>query len=100
MHINPADLLNSVKAYQDQGGQTRKATVEVKKNSHLQRPDEVILSNRGAELGAVANKVREASDIRQDKIKELAERVQSGNYYVNAYDIASKIIDTHKGILG
>ncbi len=100
MHINPTDVMRSIKAYQDQSGQTRKSAVETKKNSHLQRPDEVILSSRGAELGHMVGKIKETTDIRQDKVSELAAKVQSGTYHVSAQDIAAKMLDSYKGLLG
>lgn len=100
MHIKPPDLMYGVKAYNEQGSQSRRSALDVKSSNYLQRPDEVILSSRGAELGQVVKQIHEVSDVRQERVDELIAKVESGDYYVSSYDIAGKMIDIHKGVTG
>lgn len=97
MIIKPTDAIGSVKHY-EQGVTVRKPEAAYK-NSHMQ-PDEVILSNRGADIANTLKQIREASDVRQEKVDELKKQVESGTYYVNAYDIAANIVAVYKGDLG
>lgn len=98
MHIKFNDLVYGVNIYQDKSGiQTR--TLDTKKSNHLQQPDEVILSQNNSGLSNVVQLVRNTSDVRQELVDELTAKVQSGNYYVNAYDLASKFIDASEGSL-
>jgi len=98
MHIKFTDLVHSINAYQEKRVQTRKLDTTTA-NNHLQQPDEVILSqnNNATGLSNVVQLVRNSSDVRQELVNELAEKVQSGNYYVNAYDLASKFIEANEG---
>lgn len=96
MIVKTTDVLSNVKVYKEQNTQVRKPETAAYKNSRM-LPDEVILSNHSADISNTVRQIRETSDVRQDKVDELRGRIQSGDYYVNAYDIASKIISAYKG---
>ena len=98
MNIKPTELYSNIKAYQEQNNQAKRQEAYKMSLGHM-KPDEVILSSQGSELGNYVRQIRETTDVRTDKIESLKSKVESGNYYVSAYDIASKIIDTQKGSL-
>lgn len=100
MHIKFNGLVHSINAYQDKSVQTRKLDTTVISN-HLQQPDEVILSqnNTNTGLSNVVQLVRNSSDVRQELVEQIGEKVRSGNYQVNAYDLASKFIQANEGIV-
>ena len=95
MIIKPTDVMNSMKIYKDQNVQPKKVDT-TKKNSHM-RPDEVILSSKSTEMNGTVRQIRDASDVRPDKVAELKAKVDSGTYNVEAGMIAAKIIEAYKG---
>ncbi len=96
MFIKSTDVFGSLKVYKEQNIQAKRLDVVKSKNGNL-RPDEVILSNRSQELSSIVKQIREQSDVREDVVAQMKEKIDSGNYYVSSYDIAGRVIDTLKG---
>ena len=61
--------------------------------------DQVILSAESLEKQAQMQQVGGASfgPAREERVESIARKVQNNNYLVNAYDVASKFIETQKG---
>lgn len=83
-------IQNIFKAYGEQSkvnkpGKTEKATPAMKK-------DEVILSSQTQATAQIYQGIYNVPDVREDKVKELSERIAAGNYHVDAKDIAEKIL--------
>lgn len=60
--------------------------------------DEVQISSLGRDYQIAKQAVAEASDIREDKVAQIAARVQSGKYDVNAADFASRLLERYNAL--
>jgi negative regulator of flagellin synthesis FlgM len=49
----------------------------------------------GRDYQIAKNAVSEASDIREDKVAQLKDMVESGTYQVSADDFASKLLENY-----
>lgn len=56
------------------------------------KKDIVSISSQAKDYQTVMKALRDVPDVRQDKVNELVDKYQSGNYDVNGKDIADKII--------
>lgn len=56
------------------------------------KKDVVSISNQAKDFQTIMKALRDVPDMRQDKVNELAEKYQSGNYDVSGNDIADKIL--------
>jgi len=56
------------------------------------KKDVAAISNEAKDFQLAMKSVREVPDIRQDKVKELKKRYESGNYNVSGREIAESII--------
>ncbi len=57
-------------------------------------PDSAGFSERARELAKASAAVREAPEVRTEKVKELRARIRSGNYHPDAREIARKMLET------
>lgn len=57
--------------------------------------DEVTISKAGYDYQIAKQAVAEASDIREDKIAGLKNKIESGNYKVDAGDFANKLLEKY-----
>ena len=58
----------------------------------VSRKDELSISGQAKDYQAVLRALKNIPDIRKDKVDELSEKYNSGNYDVSGKDIADKII--------
>lgn len=58
------------------------------------KQDVVSISNEAKNFQTIMKAVKEAPDVREDKIKDLKDRYESGNYQVKGKDVAEKILDS------
>ena len=71
----------------------QKNTGRIEKGSGVfSKKDVVSISGQAKDFQTVMKAVRNVPDIRADRVKELAEKFESGNYNVSGRDIAEKII--------
>lgn len=54
--------------------------------------EKVQLSSRAKDIQQIKQIVDQASDLREDKIRELKSRIDNGSYLVNAEKVAEKIV--------
>jgi len=66
---------------------------QVKKASVGMKPDEVILSSQGQEFGQIYRTYKNIPEVRQNKVKDISERISRGDYNVSAQEVATKIIN-------
>jgi negative regulator of flagellin synthesis FlgM len=57
--------------------------------------DQVSISQTGRDYQIAKNAVSEASDVREDKVAQLKEMVDSGSYKVDEGDFASKLLASY-----
>ena len=61
---------------------------------NVQKRDELSLSNEAQSFSDILKKLRAESDVRQEKIDDLAQKVSAGTYRVGSGDIALSLIMT------
>jgi negative regulator of flagellin synthesis FlgM len=91
MIISGKQVQNVLKTYAEQNKAT-KNKMEKTEFKTLQKQDEVILSASAQEFSQTLQGLKDVSDVREDKVKELSARVEDGTYHVDAHDIADKMI--------
>ena len=57
-----------------------------------QQPDEVILSSQAQEVSQHLRTIKGMSEVREDKVQELSEKIASGEYKVDSRELADRII--------
>ncbi len=58
--------------------------------------DEVQISQSGRDYQVAKQAVSEASDIREDKVAQVKNRIASGNYKVSTGDFAAKLLEKYE----
>lgn len=85
MKINKTD--NIMKVYNNMSSN------KVNANKNKLEKDNVNLSERAKDYQFAMEKIKEVPDIRIDKVKDLKEKVQSGNYNVEGKKIVEKMFE-------
>ena len=60
--------------------------------------DQVSISQAGRDYQVAKNAVSEASDIREDKVAQLKNMVESGQYQVSGDDFASRLLEKYNSL--
>lgn len=60
--------------------------------------DEVQISSWGRDYQTAKQAVAEASDIREDKVAQLAAKLTSGEYNIDPDDFASKLLEKYNAL--
>jgi negative regulator of flagellin synthesis FlgM len=61
-------------------------------NNIRQGKDQVVLSKTAQDFSQVMNALRNVPDIREDKVNEVLQRMESGKYNVNGKEIMDKLM--------
>jgi negative regulator of flagellin synthesis FlgM len=56
------------------------------------KKDVVSISNQAKDYQTAMKAIKDVPDIRQDKVKELSEKFDSGTYSVSGNDVADKVL--------
>ncbi len=89
MIISSKQVQNILKVY-GENKVTKSANAD--KASQVQRRDEVVLSSAAKEFGPMLQALKNMPDVREDKVKEISEKIQSGNYTIDGREVADKMI--------
>lgn len=65
---------------------------KAKSNETVNAKDEIVLSSEAQNFSATLQQLKGRNDVRQDKVDYYAQQIQSGNYTVEANDIADKML--------
>lgn len=76
------------------GAYETQAVKKVSSKGQVAPKDEVTLSVEGKDIIAVQKMLKEVPDVREDRVKELKERIASGNYNVSSKEVADKILSS------
>lgn len=68
-------------------------------NSASVARDEVQISSFGRDYQIAKQAVAEASDIREDRVAQLKESVNSGNYNVDVNDFANRLLQKYNALV-
>jgi negative regulator of flagellin synthesis FlgM len=77
---------------------TDKATESSKVDATDSGRDEVQISAFGHDYQLAKQAVAEASDIREDKVAEIAAKLNSGEYDVSTEDFAAKLLERYRAL--
>jgi negative regulator of flagellin synthesis FlgM len=90
MIISGKQIQSIMKIYTEQNKVAKSAkTAEVAPAS---KKDEVILSTQAQEFGQIYQAIKAMPEVREDKVRELSERIAQGNYSVDAKEVAEKML--------
>ena len=59
---------------------------------NIQKRDEISLSKEAQSFSEILKKLRNESEVRQDKVAEFQQKISSGNYHVAAENIAASLL--------
>lgn len=71
----------------------------VSKSGSTAGSDKVEISQFGKDYQIAKQAVASASDVREDKVKEMKSRIESGSYDVSAEDLASKLLEKYNTLV-
>lgn len=91
MMISRGQLTSVLKAYLhlDQGAQSARETAA---GNPARTADRVTLSPEAREIANLLKEVRSAPEIREDRVRELQERIAQGRYDVAGSEVAEQIL--------
>ena len=69
-----------------------------KQNGTGRTSDQVSISQAGRDYQVAKKAVSEASDIREDKVAQLKNMVESGQYQVSGDDFASRLLEKYNSL--
>lgn len=91
---NIGNIQGMMNTYKNQGVKA----VETKNTGRMGMKDELKISSEAQDFQTVLNAAKKVGDIRQDKVNEIKERVDSGRYKVDAQKIAEKMLSSARRI--
>jgi negative regulator of flagellin synthesis FlgM len=89
MIISGKQIQNILKAY---GDSKPIKNTKAEKTGTAQQKDEVVLSTQAQEFAHILQKIKNMPDVREEKVQELTQRIQSGEYHIEAKEVADKMI--------
>lgn len=89
MIISGKQVQDVLKLYADQGQKTKS---QAKPQTTSSKRDEVVLSPKAQEFGQLLQKLKAMPDVREEKTAALSKQIESGEYRIEAKDIADKMI--------
>ena len=64
------------------------------------RRDKLSISRTGQDYQIAKQAVKDAPDIREDKVSDLKSRIESGSYEVSAKDFATHLMEQYNAVWG
>lgn len=58
------------------------------------KKDELTISGAAKDFNVVIKALRDVPDVREDRVNEILQKMESGNYSVSSSDIADKMLQT------
>ncbi|MBC2723265.1 flagellar biosynthesis anti-sigma factor FlgM [Desulfosporosinus sp.] len=68
---------------------------QVHKKTLVSEADKVAVSDKAQVFQALLQKAKEIPDLREERVRTLAEQIDRGEFQVNAQKIAEKLFDTN-----
>lgn len=90
MIISGKQVQSILKAYGEQNKVAK--NIKNERTASAAQKDEVILSAEAKEFGQMLQALKKLPDVREAKVNELAEKIDSGTYSVEAKDVAEKMV--------
>ncbi len=77
-------------------GNTNKIERPTKLEEASSKRDELLISGTAKDFSVAMKAVRQVSDVRQEKINEIIQKMDRGDYSVKATDVAERILNAFK----
>jgi len=90
MIISGKQIQDVLKVYTEQNKTAKSA--KAPKTGPVQQKDEVVLSSKAQEFSQIYQAIKAMPEVREERVKELADKINAGNYRVDAKDVAEKMI--------
>ena len=87
MKIDRFQISRIIKLYKGQDIQSR--NIQKKR----EKGDEVVLSDKAQVFQTALKAAKTAPDVREARIEEIKARMEKGQYRINSWEIASKMVD-------
>jgi len=94
MKINNNNISKMLSAYNKQNLNTTKT--KENESTRLKRKDEINISDEAKEIQSLMKKLKDMPEVRQEKINEIKEKINSGNYEIDPEKIAEKMLLRNK----
>lgn len=91
---NIGNIQGMMNTYKNQGVKN----VETKNTGRTGMKDELKISSEAQDFQTVLNSAKKVGDIRQEKVNEIKDQVDSGRYKVDAQKIAEKMLHSARRI--
>lgn len=88
--MNIKNIQNVAKIYGEQTKTSKSSKGQVAGTT--QQPDEVILSSQAQEVSQYVRTIKGMSEVRDEVVNELSEKIASGEYKVDSRELADRII--------
>ncbi len=75
-------------------GNTGKIDKQAKVGEVASKKDEFSISGTAKDFTSIMKALRQIPDIRQDKVDEITQKIERGQYSVKATDVAGKIVES------
>ena len=93
MEVTGKNITTTLEAYASKVQQAKQpAPAEREKEQPSAKEDTVSLSQEAREVAAVTQKLAETPDVREDKVAEIKEQIESGTYTVNGQKAAAGLL--------
>jgi len=93
MIISNKQVQKVINAYlQRTGGLQDSHPASVREKREGTSPDQVSLSVQAKEVEKLKKEILAVPEVREEKVQELAKRISTGEYKVNAQDVAEKML--------
>lgn len=90
MIISGKQIQSIMKIYAEQNTSVKSSKTQ--NGKPLQKKDEVILSTQAQEFGQIYQAIKAMPEVREEKVRELSERIERGDYSVDAKEVAEKML--------
>lgn len=90
---SPKDYYGNIGAKSVTETDTKGKASNTKASEKIQTTDKVDISGKGKEIAELKAAASQLPEVRTDKVKEMKQSVESGNYKVNALKIAQKMLN-------
>ncbi len=97
--VNGIFLYKNLDIYSDSKKIEKQEKIDVDKSTSTKRSTEakggdvIKLSSEAQTLSKVKNAMNEVSEVRKDKVEEIKNKIQSGEYNINSKELAVKLLN-------
>lgn len=86
-------IINNLKPYANLYGATAIGTTKKSAQVSKSFKDEMLLSNEAQSFKAMLSKLKNVSEVRQDKVDQYSQMIQNGTYDVKSENIAASLLN-------